>query len=250
MNVAQALEGKRVCICGGSGGVGKTTVAAAIAMGAAAEGKKVAVVTIDPARRLADSLGLEELDNEPRLVDVRAVRGCGSGDARRAVGDDARPQAHVRRGDRAARARREDARRRAGKPHLPAALERRCGLAGVHRDRQALRARPRVRLRPARARHAAVAQCAGLPRRARPPDPVLRGPRAAGLPAPDRAGRARDGPRHRHGVRRAQAGHGRRPARGPVGLLPRHRRHDRRLQGARACRSTSCSPTRGRCSCS
>jgi len=49
--------------------VGKTTTAAAIAMGAAAEGAKVAVVTIDPAKRLANSLGLEELGNEPRLIE-------------------------------------------------------------------------------------------------------------------------------------------------------------------------------------
>ena len=56
-------------ICAGSGGVGKTTTAAALAMGAAAEGAKVAVVTIDPAKRLANSLGLEELGNEPRLID-------------------------------------------------------------------------------------------------------------------------------------------------------------------------------------
>ncbi len=56
-------------MCAGSGGVGKTTTAAAIAMGMAERGLKVAVVTIDPAKRLADSLGLEELGNEPRLVD-------------------------------------------------------------------------------------------------------------------------------------------------------------------------------------
>ena len=56
-------------VCAGSGGVGKTTTAAALAMGAAAEGAKVAVVTIDPAKRLANALGLEELGNEPRLID-------------------------------------------------------------------------------------------------------------------------------------------------------------------------------------
>jgi anion-transporting ArsA/GET3 family ATPase len=56
-------------VCAGSGGVGKTTTAAALAMGAAAEGAKVAVVTIDPARRLANALGLEELGNEPRLIE-------------------------------------------------------------------------------------------------------------------------------------------------------------------------------------
>jgi anion-transporting ArsA/GET3 family ATPase len=70
MNVADLLAGKRVCICAGSGGVGKTTVSAAIAMGMAARGLKVAVITIDPARRLANSLGLDELGNVPRLVDA------------------------------------------------------------------------------------------------------------------------------------------------------------------------------------
>jgi anion-transporting ArsA/GET3 family ATPase len=66
------LDSKRIVICAGPGGVGKTTTAAAVAMGMAERGLKVAVVTIDPARRLADSLGLDELDNEPRLVDLAA----------------------------------------------------------------------------------------------------------------------------------------------------------------------------------
>jgi anion-transporting ArsA/GET3 family ATPase len=69
VNVADVIADKRIVICGGSGGVGKTTTSAAIAMGAAAAGRKVAVVTIDPARRLANSLGLEQLGNEPALVD-------------------------------------------------------------------------------------------------------------------------------------------------------------------------------------
>ncbi|MBV9312051.1 MAG: ArsA family ATPase, partial [Solirubrobacterales bacterium] len=51
-----------------SGGVGKTTTSAAIALGMAARGARVAVVTIDPAQRLANALGLEELQNEPHLV--------------------------------------------------------------------------------------------------------------------------------------------------------------------------------------
>ena len=68
MSIARLLAGKRVCVCGGSGGVGKTTVSAAVALGMAAEGAKVAVVTIDPAQRLANALGLRELDNEPRRV--------------------------------------------------------------------------------------------------------------------------------------------------------------------------------------
>src|SRR5262249_56654920 len=54
-------------ICRGWGGGGKTTRAAAVALGLAAQGRRVAVVTIDPARRLASSLGLEQLDNVPRL---------------------------------------------------------------------------------------------------------------------------------------------------------------------------------------
>jgi anion-transporting ArsA/GET3 family ATPase len=63
------LERKRICVCAGSGGVGKTTTSAAIALGMAAEGAKVAVVTIDPAKRLANALGLEELQNDPRRVE-------------------------------------------------------------------------------------------------------------------------------------------------------------------------------------
>ncbi len=68
MSAAELLAGKRTCICVGAGGVGKTTTAAAIALGMAAQGQKVAVVTIDPARRLANALGLEQLENDPRLV--------------------------------------------------------------------------------------------------------------------------------------------------------------------------------------
>jgi anion-transporting ArsA/GET3 family ATPase len=70
VNVGDLLEHKRVCICAGSGGVGKTTTSAAIAMGMAARGLKVAVLTIDPAKRLANSLGLPELGNEERRVDA------------------------------------------------------------------------------------------------------------------------------------------------------------------------------------
>jgi anion-transporting ArsA/GET3 family ATPase len=68
MNIPELLDGKRVCVCAGAGGVGKTTTSAVIALGMAARGLRVAVVTIDPARRLANALGLEELENEPRQV--------------------------------------------------------------------------------------------------------------------------------------------------------------------------------------
>jgi anion-transporting ArsA/GET3 family ATPase len=77
VSVAELLEGKRVCVCGGSGGVGKTTTSAAIALGMAARGAKVAVVTIDPAKRLANALGLEELRNEPHRVDVEQLAEVG-----------------------------------------------------------------------------------------------------------------------------------------------------------------------------
>jgi len=71
MAVAELLESKSVCICAGSGGVGKTTTSAAIATGMAARGAKVGVLTIDPAKRLADSLGLPELGNEERRVEKK-----------------------------------------------------------------------------------------------------------------------------------------------------------------------------------
>ena len=67
--IPDILEGKQICICAGSGGVGKTTTSAAIATGMAARGLKVCVLTIDPAKRLADSLGLEEVGNEASRVD-------------------------------------------------------------------------------------------------------------------------------------------------------------------------------------
>ena len=60
----------RVGVCCGSGGVGKTTTAAAIALRAAERGRKVVVLTIDPARRLAQSLGVADLDNSPQRVEL------------------------------------------------------------------------------------------------------------------------------------------------------------------------------------
>jgi len=58
-----------IIVCCGSGGVGKTTTSAALALRAAERGRKVVVLTIDPARRLAQSMGIEALDNTPRPVD-------------------------------------------------------------------------------------------------------------------------------------------------------------------------------------
>jgi len=58
----------RIVVCCGSGGVGKTTTAAALALRAAERGRRTVVLTIDLAKRLAQSLGLEHLDNTPRAV--------------------------------------------------------------------------------------------------------------------------------------------------------------------------------------
>jgi anion-transporting ArsA/GET3 family ATPase len=70
VSVETLLHRKEICVCAGSGGVGKTTVSAAVALGMAAQGKKVAVLTIDPAKRLANSLGLPELGNQETRVDA------------------------------------------------------------------------------------------------------------------------------------------------------------------------------------
>jgi anion-transporting ArsA/GET3 family ATPase len=77
-SVSEILERRSIAICAGSGGVGKTTTSAALAAGLAARGQKVAVLTIDPAKRLADSLGLDELENEPRRVDPKLFDRAGA----------------------------------------------------------------------------------------------------------------------------------------------------------------------------
>jgi anion-transporting ArsA/GET3 family ATPase len=61
-------RGTKIIVCCGSGGVGKTTTSAALALRAAEQGRHVVVLTIDPARRLAQSMGIEKLDNVPRPV--------------------------------------------------------------------------------------------------------------------------------------------------------------------------------------
>ncbi|MEO8363351.1 MAG: ArsA-related P-loop ATPase [Ilumatobacteraceae bacterium] len=69
MTFERILEKSSIIICCGSGGVGKTTTAAAIGIAAARTGRRVVVVTIDPAKRLADALGLStELGNEPHQI--------------------------------------------------------------------------------------------------------------------------------------------------------------------------------------
>ena len=67
-DVEELLDTASVIVCCGAGGVGKTTTSAALALRAAERGRRVCVLTIDPARRLAQSMGLTELDNTPREV--------------------------------------------------------------------------------------------------------------------------------------------------------------------------------------
>src|SRR5919108_3181039 len=81
LTIDQLIDDRRtrIIVCCGSGGVGKTTTAAAVGLRAAERGRKVVVLTVDPARRLAQSMGLSSLDNVPRPV--AGVRGAGNGSA-------------------------------------------------------------------------------------------------------------------------------------------------------------------------
>lgn len=74
MTLSSLIHERHILVCCGPGGVGKTTTAAALALRAADEGRTVIVCTIDPARRLAQSLGLEDLDNTPRPVPAEAFK--------------------------------------------------------------------------------------------------------------------------------------------------------------------------------
>jgi anion-transporting ArsA/GET3 family ATPase len=82
-SLADLTSTRRVLVTCGAGGVGKTTTAAALGLAAALGGRRVAVVTIDPARRLADALGLDSLANQPQRVDLDAVRRATAAEGRR-----------------------------------------------------------------------------------------------------------------------------------------------------------------------
>lgn len=69
-SLANGLAHARVLVCAGTGGVGKTTIAAALGIEAARQGRRALVLTIDPARRLADALGRSKLDSKPMPVDL------------------------------------------------------------------------------------------------------------------------------------------------------------------------------------
>lgn len=76
-SMASALAKKRVLVCVGSGGVGKTTAAATLALRAAVDGRSSLVCTIDPAKRLANSLGLTALGNTETRVPAKVLEGLG-----------------------------------------------------------------------------------------------------------------------------------------------------------------------------
>src|SRR3982074_2538869 len=77
-SIEHLLRGRQIVICCGSGGVGKTmTAAAAAAMAAVKHGGKVLVLTVDPARRLANALGLEGFGNVEKRVPVEAFQSAG-----------------------------------------------------------------------------------------------------------------------------------------------------------------------------
>ena len=69
VGLAELVTERAIVVCCGSGGVGKTTVSAAFALEAARRGRRACVVTIDPARRLADALGVDALSNTPSRID-------------------------------------------------------------------------------------------------------------------------------------------------------------------------------------
>ncbi len=77
MQLEKLLKEKKILVCCGSGGVGKTTVSAALALSAALEGRKTLVCTIDPAKRLADSMGLKELGNNESRIPDRVFKEAG-----------------------------------------------------------------------------------------------------------------------------------------------------------------------------
>jgi anion-transporting ArsA/GET3 family ATPase len=77
VSLAPLIASRRVILCVGCGGVGKTTTAAAIGLAAAAQGKRTLCLTVDPARRLAESLGLSEMKHEMQAVDPARFREAG-----------------------------------------------------------------------------------------------------------------------------------------------------------------------------
>ena len=75
--LAELVRSHRILVCAGSGGVGKTTTAASLALWGAMQGRHAIVLTIDPARRLADSLGVGPFGNTPVRVSPETFERAG-----------------------------------------------------------------------------------------------------------------------------------------------------------------------------
>ncbi len=75
--VAELVANRRVIVCCGAGGVGKTTVSASIALSAARQGRRVLAITVDPSKRLAEALGVTEHQREPTLLPAERLRAVG-----------------------------------------------------------------------------------------------------------------------------------------------------------------------------
>ena len=76
-SLARLLKEKRVLVCCGAGGVGKTTVSASLALGAAQAGLRVVVITIDPSRRLAETLGVSPNQDAPTALSADRLASVG-----------------------------------------------------------------------------------------------------------------------------------------------------------------------------
>ena len=165
--VGQLLAAKDIVIACGPGGVGKTTTAAALAATAVVEqGGRVLVLTVDPARRLADALGLKGIGNdEVRIPDDVFAEAAARprGELWAAMLDTKQSWDDL---IRTPRARRGDAGADPRQPAVPEHLGPLRPVARLHRHGAALRDPLRGQVRPDRGRHAADPQRARLPRRA------------------------------------------------------------------------------------
>ena len=162
------LETKRVIIAVGAGGVGKTTTAAALAVAAAQRGRRVLCLTIDPAKRLAQSLGLDQMTREAVQIDPARFAARRRSAPREPDDHDARHEAHLRRPRPQALVDAREAPRRSSSNKLYQYVST-C-LAGTQEYMAmeklvAVQADPQ--LRPHHPRHAAHRERARLPRRAR-----------------------------------------------------------------------------------
>ena len=166
------LRAQKLVICLGPGGVGKTTISAALAVHAATLGCAVDVMTVDPAPRLLDALGLEQDSSEPVEVvldDVRSEPAPEDARACAAARAAARSEADLRFDRRALCAVGRGARHDSRKSNLSQSVGRARGRRRLHGDGKTARTGGQSRHRPDCARHSARDRGDRLSRRAAPP---------------------------------------------------------------------------------